>query len=393
MLKQMLPKVSEKERELKLVRAELNIERWSPMFATSQYKGRSREIYRQLGDGKLVGVIVGKHLDHRGNLVEVGVLTVPALKVFYGLVKLWEVAGKPKDEPVSCTMPQLCEVLSKDIGGKEYEYLRVMLESLKHIPIRWIGSFYQKDIDRLETILDDFHILTTLQFYEERLGDRLITVAFRYKFHERILCNLLNNYTKPLNLDVIINLKKELAVLLYCHIDLIMADKDRYERRTKELFEDLAIEGEKYQYPSARRQNLEPALKELVGVRLSTGILKQAFLQKTRNGKDLKAVFRKEPFPPPAAIYAEVRVLVEDILAVTQDEHSRPFYIKLAKLAADRPRLQDLIYRCLSEVKYEAHEGLIRTTKGAVFTDKIKRYCRERGIDLGLKGSQGFAFR
>jgi hypothetical protein len=72
---------------------------------------------------------------------------------------------------------------------------------------------------------------------------------------------------------------------------------------------------------------------------------------------------------------------------VTGDEHSRPFYAKLAQLAIANPRLWDLIYRTLGEVKEEAHEGLIRTTKGAVFTDKLKRYCKERGIDLGLRGS------
>jgi len=27
----------------------------------------------------------------------------------------------------------------------------------------------------------------------------------------------------------------------------------------------------------------------------------------------------------------------------------------------------------------------VRRSKGALFTDKIKRYAKERGIDLGLK--------
>ena len=45
----------------------------------------------------------------------------------------------------------------------------------------------------------------------------------------------------------------------------------------------------------------------------------------------------------------------------------------------------DLIYRCLSEVKVEAQEGEIRN-RGAVFTDKLRRYCQRAGIELRLRG-------
>jgi hypothetical protein len=72
-----------------------------------------------------------------------------------------------------------------------------------------------------------------------------------------------------------------------------------------------------------------------------------------------------------------VTPLVQDILAVVGDEHSRAFYIKIA-----RGLDPDLIYRALSEVKEEERLGMIRTTKGAVFTDKIKRWAAERGMQL-----------
>jgi hypothetical protein len=178
-----LPKEQERKH---IVRSELNIERWSSMFATSQYKGRSREVYRQIAEGKTIGVVVGKQRDDRGRLLEVGVLRVPALKVFYALIRLWELAGRP-DNAVNCTLPQLRRVLGKALGGQTYEYLRTMLESLHHIPIKWIGSFYQKDIDKLETIEDGFHILSTLKFYEVHVGKELRAAAVSFKFHDRIL--------------------------------------------------------------------------------------------------------------------------------------------------------------------------------------------------------------
>jgi hypothetical protein len=382
MMNTLKPKYKAKER--RVIRSELNIEKWSVLFATSKFRGKSRELYRRLDDSKTVGVVIGRQPDDRGNILEVGVLRIPDLKVFYGLIKLWESAGKPAHDPVRAGFRSLTRILGKAWGGKEYQQLRLALQRLRRIPIDWIGSFYQKDTETVEEYVSQVNILSVLDLYKREQGKALQAAGFAFKFHDRILRNLLNNHTKPLNLDVVLALKKELAILIYCHIDLVLADKERYERRTKELLADLAVEGSRYKYPAARKQKLEPALKDLCGVRLSTGILKEAFLQRTSDGKDWKAVFVKQPFELPAHPQKdlfEVQALTEEILAVTRDEKSRAFYIKIAKFVPT-----DLIYRVLSEVKEEWHEGLIRTTKGAVFTDKLKRYCQERGIDLGLKG-------
>jgi len=383
-----LPLENEKGKPRVVIRSELNIERWAPLFVTSKYKGRSREFFRTLEDGRTVGVVVGKQLDHKGNVIEVGVLTVPGLKVFYSLIKIWEQAGRPADRVVYSTLPDLARQMGRGWGGKDYRDLRRILRNLHTIPISWIGSFYQKERGVFITIDKGFHVLDNLEFYDEVKGDKLLISAFSYKFNQFILDNLLNHYTKPLDLDVILGLRKELSVLLYCHIDLVMADKERYERRTKELFENLGVEGGKYRYPSARKQNLEPSLKELVGARLSTGRLVQAYLQRPRDKKDWKAVFVKTPSHALSSeVKATTKALVFDILEVTGDEHSRGFYTKLARLAAENPVLEDIIYVCLSEVKDEWHRGKIRKSKGALFTDKIKRYCQEREIDLGLKSS------
>jgi len=40
--------------------------------------------------------------------------------------------------------------------------------------------------------------------------------------------------------------QSEVAQLLYTHIDLILFDKRQYERRTKELFDELGIRGIAY---------------------------------------------------------------------------------------------------------------------------------------------------
>jgi hypothetical protein len=385
--------------ERELIRSELNIERW-PLFTTSRFKGKSREYVRREVEGdsvKLKKVVIGRLVDK-----EVGVLRIFDLKCFYALVKLWEEAGRPgPDEMVTFSLHELGRILKLGWGGKTHREIKESLLRLRGLPITWISAFYRKDTDTTEELLELFTILSELKIYERRKGGRLQAGYSQFRFNERLVLNLLGNYTKPLYLNVILNLEKEISVLLYLHLDLVMADKTHYARRTGELIAELDLSGD-YRYPSYRRRVLEPALKELEGVELSTGKLTYAKLQKLPGGQDWKAVFKKEPRVLPRAGSGkassgrlptgrrrsvqekelfEIEALVDEMIAVTEDPKSRQFYTKVARRCPT-----DLIYRVLSEVKEEWHEGLIRTTKGAVFTDKIKRYCQERGIDLGLKG-------
>ena len=73
----------------------------------------------------------------------------------------------------------------------------------------------------------------------------------------------------------------------------------------------------------------------------------------------------------------EIDLLVEDILEVCQDEKSTGFYKKVARLLP-----QQDIYRAISEVKEVRDLGEIKKNKGAIFTSIIKKYARERGLDL-----------
>lgn len=386
-----------KVEEKHLIRPELNLEKWS-LFATSQYKGRSREIFRQIETGKTIGVKIGKQIDDKGNTLEVGVLRVLDLKGFYGLIKLWEETGKLTNQLVKARMRQLARILKKSWGGKTNKELKMMLQRLRRIPIDWVASFYHKKTNTIDKMLAQVNILTDLRVYEREKGKKIEEAAFAFKFHDVILQNLINNHTKPLNLNVILGFKKELSMFLYRHVDLIMADKLHYQRTTKNLISDIGLEIKSYPYPSLRKQVLQPALRELKGVRLSTGTLTYARLHRTANNNEWKVVFKKDPLRPLLEVeteghrtylrpnskkqvmdYKVQALIVEDILRVLRDEKSRAFYTKIAKLCP-----QDMIYRALSEIKQDYSDSSIRKSRGAIFTEKIKRYSKEAGIDLRL---------
>ena len=83
--------------------------------------------------------------------------------------------------------------------------------------------------------------------------------------------------------------------MLYSHLDLIMADKNHYERCTRDLFVDLGLRGSSYRYASNRKQVLSRGLNELVGLRINTGIIETAVIEKTKDGKDYRLVAQKAP--------------------------------------------------------------------------------------------------
>jgi len=146
-------------------------------------------------------------------------------------------------------------------------------------------------VEDLETIY--VNILSKLKIVRRKVDGHVTTEAGYFQFDDHILKNLLDNYTKPFLFDVFIDIKGEIALKLYSYLDLIMADKNRFERCTKDLFDDIGLKGASYRNPSKRKQNLENALSELTGIMLTTGVLKSATIERTKDGKDYKAVFQK----------------------------------------------------------------------------------------------------
>jgi DNA-binding transcriptional ArsR family regulator len=69
---------------------------------------------------------------------------------------------------------------------------------------------------------------------------------------------------------------------------------------------------------------------------------------------------------------AKREYLAQEMLNVLKDEHSLGYYRTIAESVAPHR-----IFEALSTVKQMSHEGRIRTTRGAVFVDRIKRGRRE----------------
>ena len=71
--------------------------------------------------------------------------------------------------------------------------------------------------------------------------------------------------------------------------------------------------------------------------------------------------------------------LVQEIAAALNDQKSIPFYRKLVSKFTDH---EESIHKCLSLTRETDEISGINTSRGAVFTDHIKREAVQLGIEL-----------
>ena len=289
------PSASPSETVIEIVRPDRNLEKW-PIWepSNSRHSPQARTIQREirLPDGSKAVATVEVGFTNKGSL------TTEDQKTFYALIKYWENKQKPK-EPVYFSRQQLARILKRQWGSKANQALTASLMRLRFTPFTWERSYYDSATRETVERIDTFNILSDLQLSRRAQDGHTTTEASSFTFNERILRNLLSNHTKPVFLDTILGFQSEIAQILYTHLDLVLSDKSVYERRTKELFADLGIDGKAYRYPSKRAQTLEPALKELQGAPLPTGTLREVRLERTVDDTDFKIVVRKSKLRAP----------------------------------------------------------------------------------------------
>jgi hypothetical protein len=225
---------------------------------------------------------------------QLGTLTTEEQKLLYVLIKLWEDEGKPEAQVFFSTRGLARMLKKKGWGTNVIHATTKSLRKLRTIPIEWINS-YRDQTKSGEVLVDrrPFTILGELRIVERRQDGAVNSSLGYFKFDDHILSNLQLNYTKPVCIEEFFKLKSEIAQLVYSHVDLMLFDKSRYERRTKELFDDLGLKNAEYTHMYERRRALDKAVKELRGIRLSKGSIKSATVEKTKDGKDYKVVFVK----------------------------------------------------------------------------------------------------
>jgi hypothetical protein len=273
------------------VRAELNLEQWSiwlPSNSNREAKPRvlRREIVTPTGDKVTAEVEIAT--SRRGTL------TTEDQKTYYALVEHHQKNRRP-DNVAYFSLRGLSKSLAKKWGSRTIETLTDSLTRLRANTIVWRNSYLDSETGKAHETLDFFNIVTDLKIITTKQGGHTTRAEGYFKLNDAIIANLDRNHTKPVLLDIVLSFKSEVAQILYTQLDRILSrDITSYEKRTKELFADLGLEGKEYVYQSARKRILERAIAELESAPLSNGAtIASVTLQKTADGKDYKLVVKR----------------------------------------------------------------------------------------------------
>lgn len=281
------------------VRAELNLEQWSiwqPAKSKNDPKPRvlTREITLDNGDKITAKVEI--------SVTARGALSTEDQRTYYALIKYHDENGRT-DDTTYFSLRKLSKILGKGWGTRASETITDSLARLYGTSFLWTHSYRDATTGKTSEALEGFRILEKLKVVRTKQDGHTTRAEGYFRFNDAIIANLKKNHTKPVLLDVVLNFKSEVAQIIYTQLDRILSrDITTYEKRTKELFADLGLEGKEYAYQSARKRILEKAIAELENAPLSNGAtIASVTLEKTVDGKDYKIVVKRGRAKPKKA--------------------------------------------------------------------------------------------
>lgn len=291
-----LKKIKTEEKKIKpietsteiTIRQELNIAKW-PIFTTSQFKGKTRKYTRKI---KIDNETYAEKTITIKSVENENILRIFDYKVFCVLLYLWEISGRKIFQSVEFTFNQIVSLMNLKQGKTTTEYIKKSLMRLKDVKILWENNFYKKGKNVEEEFIS-LSLLDMISNFERK--DELYFGDSSFRINLELLNNLLENYSKPMFLNEVLSLQKDISILLYNYLDLMLYGKNIFIKPLKKVFEDLDLQS--YEAPSQRKRAIEPCLKELLNKKISSGILKECKIIENKKIKDYELFIEKEDFP------------------------------------------------------------------------------------------------
>jgi len=308
------------DEQSRVVKAELNLERFTSLFVPSQSRGRRREI-RTLQDIQTLpnGDIITNTVEIEPSM-KLGTLTAKDQRVLYALFLNWKEKGSPLGYCYYSTY-RLAQILKANTSGASIDSILDSLRRLNAVTLRFKHCFHDAEAKTNYKDEEPIHILSELKIrIREREKDgkyKPMNSEGYVAFHSRILKNLIRQYTRPVLFDVVLSLSSDVAQFVYSIVDRQLSTKADFNITTKNLFDELSIEGKDYRYTSARMRVLKAPLAELEGKPLSSGGFLRITERETKDKKDLVLIFSKRakaitaPKPKPEPSQSEQSELVK----------------------------------------------------------------------------------
>jgi len=264
-----------------------------------------------------------------------------------------------------------------------YKRIRQDLNALVEISIEAKNAFWDNETGAY--VDKTFHLFNEVSFYhEDSSGQTTLPFAFIQAsdvLYGSVQANAL--FTTHFTSEWFRTLTPtEQRLALY--LSKMFRNQPLHRREVTKLAEQIPIQASSYKH-------IKQQLTEAVSGLLKKGypLLESFEYERQKIGRKDNIVFHRKDkgkkLIPPEKLREERTVsdnlqqsyLVGQILEVTEDEYSRPYYMKVA-----RELPEDTIWALLSETKQAHLEGRIHKTKARYFTDLVER-------ELGHRPSEG----
>lgn len=368
-----------------VVRPEYNIGKFAGVIFASPYAKNLKSARRQEWQIEQGGSTANASLEVRP-LLDHKTPTTTTLRVYLALVQVWKLQGQQASGVIHFSARQLCSVIGWQWAGtKTANRIRDHIKILKGTSLTWVFAFRHHS-GFVEEKNSDMSILTSAEYFERR--DIVKADKFRglhrVRFNPDLIENMLNGLVRPINYVALTKIANDVSLSLYTKLDLFLANRPKWERRSKELFEhELGLTSERYKLRRLRYQKLKEIVSAIDGAEVIDGVLKLE-ITRTSDNEDYKLVARKvasrrlsvKQRPKPVATVEESEHLAEDL----EREFSKfpngqgtnqDFLIYLCR---HYPR--DLILRAASIAKadYKTYNKAI----GAVFVFELEKLVSAR---------------
>ena len=326
--------------------------------------------------------------------IEHGFGSSAALSTIYELFQIWKEDGFETPIVRFGSIYNLCKRMGLKDKPSAYKRIRKDLNALVESSIECKNAFW--DNERKAYVDKTFHLFDEVVFYhKEKVGEWQSILPFSYiKAGDVIWGSIQANalISASFTREWFHSLTPT-AQRLALYLTKMLRHQPFHKRKLSKLIEQIPLHTKRYrkakeQIAKATQELLDkghPSLK-------SFHFEKQTNRQRRENIVFLKGSQQKpESQEKPAAenpnsgdLKAKQQLLVEDILEITGDSHSRDFYTLVVR------KMDDLTIRqALSETKAGdfPRRGTLRN-KGAYFTDLILKHATKQGIQLTHKRSK-----
>jgi len=277
---------------------------------------------------------------------------------------------------------ELCSIMKITKKGKNFRAIEFSLVRFSNTSFSTSKTIYIRNKNRI----DEYYSHESAHFFRVGIERKEATytdknTGEKKKYTQKIVAkvtlddwlknNIENGYTTDIDTEYYFNvIKSGRTRCLYKTLNYI-----RYQSPVfmsyKKLIEKLTIESkEMFHIKEAIKRAAESLIESDFLTKIEFNESNAAFYFKQVKKKTEKPQSDKETIN-------KQKALVMDMLEALGDIKSEKFYLKVSRLVPD-----ELIYKCLSLVREVLETSQIKTSRGAIFVDILKKECRQRNIKL-----------